>query len=74
LFYFEPLRRFISLKDHLLQLIQCYDINAKAGHLKGDILYKTCKRCSEFNKKTKYVSTILAKYYFKEERKHLSGN
>ncbi len=49
--------------------VQLHDTNAKAGHLKGDILHKTYQSYSEFNQKTQHFSTIAAKAYFDKGKK-----
>lgn len=44
--------------------VELLDVNAKTGHLKGDILHKTYQTYSEFNQKTEYFSSIAAQAYF----------
>ena len=44
--------------------VQLHDINAKIGHLKGDILHWTYQTYEEMDKKSKYFSTIAAKAYY----------
>lgn len=44
--------------------VQLYDINAKTGYLKGDILHWTYQTYEEMDKKSEYFSTIAAKAYY----------
>lgn len=48
--------------------IEFIELNAKTGHLKGDILHWTYETYKEMDDKTEYFSTIAAKAYFDKRK------